>query len=127
MSRLATPDISMAKPVFAFTECVMTGRNALEVAGLSVGYSYPLFSRIESCVTWGAEGAPEGFQRSGKDNASADPYAAYISTGRELPFYPIGDYWYYAQQEEWSESMLTPFELVAESFLLCGVQRYSGS
>ena len=116
LSRLAAPDVSGHEPVFTFNGCVMTGSKALELSGLTVGYSYPLLSGLNMVLHGGQKVLLKGFNGVGKTTLLETLMGRVAPLGGMFRFTRSAVIGYYAQNEGWGKSMLTPFELVSGKF-----------
>lgn len=110
-------DLSSAQitPHFAFKGLHTTEAEALRVQGLTVGYDYPLLSRLNFTIKGGQKVVITGFNGIGKSTLLKTILGLLPPMGGGFTFNPTVVTGYFEQDLAWEAEDLTPVEIVSEA------------
>ncbi len=115
MEKLDAPAL-LAKPVIHFEEYPLETHDALEVRGLAVGYTNPLFENLCFTIKGGEKVVMTGFNGIGKSTLLKTLTGEIQPLKGGFTFAPQVRYAYYEQDLKWAEENKTPFEILSDVY-----------
>ncbi|MDL2274453.1 ATP-binding cassette domain-containing protein [Oscillospiraceae bacterium OttesenSCG-928-G22] len=115
MEKLAPPSFA-EKPNFRFKEAKLLAQDALSVAGLEVGYYYPLLPKIGFEVKSGQTLVVTGFNGIGKSTLLKTLVGEIPAISGGFTFTPQVVLGYYEQDLNWENPRATPMNIIYERY-----------
>ena len=113
---ILAPTTVQPKPNIVFQSLPLTDARALDVSGLTVGYAYPLLSRLSFSIAGGQKVVVKGFNGIGKSTLLKTLMGLLPAIGGRFSFAAAARVGYFEQDLRWTDAAQTPLDIIGEAY-----------